>query len=71
MRPSPALAVVLVCAAAAAPALAVESCDLNGQHVNPNNGNTPAGKGRFAVRVLAAYGVRDLLLTTSVCGWPV
>ena len=44
MRPSPALAVVLVCAAAAAPALAVESCDLNGQHVYPSNGNTTAGK---------------------------
>jgi hypothetical protein len=26
------------------PALAVESCELNGQHVNPNNGNTTAGK---------------------------
>ena len=24
--------------------LAVESCELNGEHVNPNNGNTTAGK---------------------------
>ena len=33
-----------VLAAFAAPAIAVESCDLNGEHVNPNNGNTTAGK---------------------------
>jgi antitoxin component YwqK of YwqJK toxin-antitoxin module len=44
MSPSSALAVAIFCAAAALPARAVESCDLNGQHVNPNNGNTTAGK---------------------------
>jgi antitoxin component YwqK of YwqJK toxin-antitoxin module len=32
------------CAVAAAPALAVQSCELNGQHVNPDNGNSTAGK---------------------------
>ncbi|HSC64959.1 MAG TPA: hypothetical protein VLD35_15060 [Caldimonas sp.] len=37
------LPLVLLCLAAA-PAMAVESCELNGQHVNPNNGNTTAGK---------------------------
>jgi antitoxin component YwqK of YwqJK toxin-antitoxin module len=42
MRSSHVLA--LLCAVAAAPALAVESCELNGQHVNPSNGNTTAGK---------------------------
>ena len=44
MRSSHLLAVALVCVAAAAPARAVESCELNGQHVNPSNGNTTAGK---------------------------
>ena len=29
---------------AAAPALAVQSCELNGQHVNPDNGNSTAGR---------------------------
>lgn len=44
MRSSHALALALVVAGAAAPARAVESCELNGQQVNPNNGNTTAGK---------------------------
>ncbi|MEO5844781.1 MAG: hypothetical protein ABIQ33_08060 [Caldimonas sp.] len=44
MRSSSALAVAIVCITTAAPVSAVESCDLNGQHVNPNNGNTTAGK---------------------------
>src|SRR5215203_5584766 len=43
MRFPPVVAVVLACAAAQ-PAMAVESCELNGQHVNPDNGNTTAGK---------------------------
>jgi antitoxin component YwqK of YwqJK toxin-antitoxin module len=38
------LAFAAALAALAAPALAVESCELNGEHVNPNNGNTTAGK---------------------------
>ena len=38
------LAPVAVPASPAAPVFAVESCDLNGEHVNPNNGNTTAGK---------------------------
>lgn len=37
-------ALVAVLASPAAPALAVGSCDPNGEHVNPNNGNTTAGK---------------------------
>ena len=43
IRIAPSLAAAVV-AAAAAPAFAVESCELNGEHVNPNNGNTTAGK---------------------------
>jgi antitoxin component YwqK of YwqJK toxin-antitoxin module len=35
---------VLALACATGSALAVESCELNGQHVNPANGNTTAGK---------------------------
>ena len=31
-------------ALACGPAVAVESCELNGEHVNPNNGNTTQGK---------------------------
>ncbi len=38
------IAFAAVLAALAAPAFAVESCDLNGEHVNPNNGSTTAGK---------------------------
>ncbi len=38
------IALAAVLAAVAAPALAVESCELNGEQVNPNNGNTTAGK---------------------------
>jgi len=38
------LAVALVGIAASTSAGAVESCELNGQHVNPANGNTTAGK---------------------------
>jgi antitoxin component YwqK of YwqJK toxin-antitoxin module len=38
------LAIALLWIVAAAPAGAVESCELNGQHVNPANGNTTAGK---------------------------
>ena len=38
------IASAAVLAAVAAPAFAVESCDLDGEHVNPNNGNTTAGK---------------------------
>ena len=34
----------VLCVVAAAPALAVQSCELNGQHVNPDNGNSTAGK---------------------------
>ena len=41
------IALAGVLAAVAAPALAVESCELNGEHVNPNNGNTIAGKTGF------------------------
>ncbi|MEO8836788.1 MAG: hypothetical protein ABI364_08615 [Caldimonas sp.] len=37
-------AIAALLAASSMPALAVESCDLNGEHVNPNNGNTTAGK---------------------------
>ena len=44
MRSSSILAIALVCAATSGPAGAVESCELNGQHVNPDNGNTTAGK---------------------------
>ncbi len=36
--------IAFVLASGAAPAFAVESCELNGQHVNPSNGNTTAGK---------------------------
>ncbi len=43
MRPSFVLVVLIGCAAAA-PARAVESCDLNGQYVNPANGNTTSGR---------------------------
>ena len=43
MRCSFALVATVACAAAL-PALAVESCDVNGQYVNPANGNTTAGK---------------------------
>ena len=42
MRRSHLLADVLACAAA--PALAVERCELNGQRVNPSNADTTAGK---------------------------
>ena len=42
MRASLVVSAALACAAV--PALAVESCELNGAHVNPNNGNTTAGK---------------------------
>ena len=42
MRPSLVLCTALACGAA--PALAVESCELNGEHVNPSNGHTTAGK---------------------------
>ncbi len=38
------IAVTAALAAFAAPAHAVQECELNGQHVNPNNGNTTAGK---------------------------
>src|SRR5450432_3314973 len=38
------LAIVAALLAFAAPALAVQECELNGEHVNPNNGNTTAGK---------------------------
>ena len=38
------IALAAALAAVAVPASAVESCDLNGEHVNPNNGNTTAGK---------------------------
>ena len=41
--PAP-VAIAAVLASFAAPAFAVESCELNGEHVNPNNGNTTAGK---------------------------
>ena len=44
MRSSHVLAVALVGFAASTSARAVESCELNGQHVNPSNGNTTAGK---------------------------
>jgi len=43
MRCSHVFVLALACTAAL-PAMAVESCELNGQHVNPNNGNTTAGK---------------------------
>jgi len=43
MRCSHVFVLALACIAAL-PAMAVESCELNGQHVNPNNGNTTAGK---------------------------
>lgn len=43
MRFSHAFVLAFLCVAAA-PARAVESCELNGEHVNPNNGNTTAGK---------------------------
>jgi hypothetical protein len=43
MRCSHLLALALTCAAAV-PAWAVQSCELNGQHVNPDNGNTTAGR---------------------------
>ncbi|MDQ6638620.1 MAG: hypothetical protein M3Z15_03005 [Pseudomonadota bacterium] len=36
--------VALILAATIAPAFAVESCELNGEHVNPSNGNTTTGK---------------------------
>jgi antitoxin component YwqK of YwqJK toxin-antitoxin module len=39
-----ALFVLCAALAVAPPLLAVESCELNGEHVNPNNGNTTAGK---------------------------
>jgi antitoxin component YwqK of YwqJK toxin-antitoxin module len=42
MRPSLVLCALFACAAPAA--LAVQSCELNGAHVNPDNGNTTAGK---------------------------
>jgi antitoxin component YwqK of YwqJK toxin-antitoxin module len=42
MRRSHLFALALTCAAM--PAWAVQSCELNGQHVNPDNGNTTAGK---------------------------
>ena len=45
--PRVALAPIAIAAALAsfvAPAFAVDSCELNGEHVNPNNGNTTAGK---------------------------
>ena len=35
---------LLAAALAGAPALAVQSCDLDGEHVNPNNGSTTQGK---------------------------
>ena len=38
------LLLVLALACAAVRAFAVESCELNGQHVNPSNGSTTAGK---------------------------
>ena len=38
------IAVTATLAAFAAPALAVQACELNGEHVNPSNGNTTAGK---------------------------
>ncbi|MEO7115041.1 MAG: hypothetical protein ABIZ18_04210 [Caldimonas sp.] len=37
-------AIAAALAASVVPALAVESCELNGEHVSPNNGNTTAGK---------------------------
>ena len=43
MRRSLALVATVACAAAQ-PAIAVESCDVDGQSVNPANGNTTAGK---------------------------
>ena len=42
MRLGPVVCVALACTAMQAGA--VESCDLNGEHVNPSNGNTTAGK---------------------------
>jgi len=49
MRFPPLLAAVLVCAVAT-PALALESCELSGQHVNPSNGNTFEDGSRKAYR---------------------
>jgi len=43
MRRSHLFVLALACAAAV-PAWAVQSCELNGQHVNPDNGNETAGK---------------------------
>ena len=43
MRRSHLLVLALACAVAV-PAWAVQSCELNGQHVNPDNGNETAGK---------------------------
>jgi len=42
MRSSLVLCAALACVGGRA--VAVESCELNGQHVNPSNGNTTAGK---------------------------
>ena len=44
MRLSIASAIALVLAAATGTASAVERCELNGESVNPNNGNTTSGK---------------------------
>jgi antitoxin component YwqK of YwqJK toxin-antitoxin module len=44
MRLSHPLLIALACAAAPTVSFAIQSCELNGEHVNPNNGNTTAGK---------------------------
>jgi antitoxin component YwqK of YwqJK toxin-antitoxin module len=44
MRRTLALAAAFACAAACQPAHAVQSCELDGQHVNPDNGSTTQGK---------------------------
>ncbi|MEO8311835.1 MAG: hypothetical protein ABI520_11725 [Caldimonas sp.] len=59
MRSSSALAVALVCAATAVPAGAVQSCDLDGQHVNPNDGTK-----RREVQWVVASGERPRRVTT-------